>query len=257
MLPIILFLFISLANTQYNYPNQQYPLNNYNSWSSYLSNYPIWNQGIQTNRASVRGNLLNDDTSVLPYGSQIIVSLVDVSIQDVAARPLNTFVLYGSYRFPIAYEIPYSIAQIQANNNNNNFQQYAIQARIEKNGQLLYINDRYTPVQLIPVPINPINVVMKQVGPSIYPGNNGEIYTTRPTMINGMYICQLRPDPGLCYASIEQYYFNTQLRSCQIFIWGGCGGNQNRFSSQDECERICSIYRRRIFNNNAKQKWSS
>ncbi|CAF3106156.1 unnamed protein product [Rotaria sp. Silwood2] len=166
MLSIILFLFISLVNTQYNYPKQQYPLNNFNSWSSFLPNYPTWNQGIQTNRASVRGNLLSDDTSVLPYGSQITVYLADVSIQDVAARPINTFVLYGSYRFPIAYEISYSIAQIQSN---NNIQQYAIQARIEKDGQLLYINDRYTPVRLIPAPINPINVVMKKVGPSIYP----------------------------------------------------------------------------------------
>ncbi|CAF2511166.1 unnamed protein product [Rotaria sp. Silwood2] len=253
MLSIILFLFISLVNTQYNYPKQQYPLNNFNSWSSFLPNYPTWNQGIQTNRASVRGNLLSDDTSVLPYGSQITVYLADVSIQDVAARPINTFVLYGSYRFPIAYEISYSIAQIQSN---NNIQQYAIQARIEKDGQLLYINDRYTPVRLIPAPINPINVVMKKVGPSIYPGNNGGIYTTRPPMINGIYVCQLRPDPGLCYASIEQYYFNTQSRSCQTFIWGGCGGNQNRFSSREECERVCSVYRRRIMNNNAKQKWS-
>ncbi len=84
-------------------------------------------------------------------------------------------------------------------------------------------------------------------------GNNGGIYTTRPSIISGMYICQLRPEPGNCLASIEQYYFNTQLRSCQIFIRGGCGGNQNRFSSRDECERVCSAYRRRILNDNAKQ----
>lgn len=112
-------------------------------------------------RASVRGNLLNDDASVLPYGSKIIVSLTDVSLQDVSARPLNTVVFYGSYRFPIAYDIPYSIAQVQAN---GNAQRYAIQARIEQNGQLLYINDQYTPVRLTPVPINPVNVLMKRVG---------------------------------------------------------------------------------------------
>ena len=113
---------------------------------------------------AVRGNLLSDDQSVLPYGSQIIVSLVDVALQDVSARPLNTFVLYGSYRFPIAYEIPYALSQTQ--NFANNIQQYAIQARIEKDGQLLYINDQYTPVRLIPAPINPLNVLMKNVGNS-------------------------------------------------------------------------------------------
>ncbi|CAF3295368.1 unnamed protein product [Rotaria socialis] len=251
-IPFVLCLFISLAKTQYNYRQQQYyPWNNYNSWSSFSPNNPVWNQALQTNRANVWGNLLNDDTSVLPYGSRISVTLSDVSLQDTAARPLNTFVLHGSYRFPIAYNIPYSLMQVQG----NNIQQYSIQARIEKDGQLLYINDEYTPVQLVPAPMNPINVRMKRVDTSMYPGNNGGIYTTRPPFMNANYICQLRPDPGFCYASIQQYYFDTQLRFCQVFTWGGCGGNLNRFSTRDECERTCSIYRRRITNNNAKQKW--
>ncbi len=81
---------------------------------------------------------------------------------------MNTLVLYGSYRFPIAFDIPYSIEQIYLNT--NSARQYAIQARIEKDGQLLYINDQYTPVQLIPVPINPTNVYMKKIGTSIIPG---------------------------------------------------------------------------------------
>lgn len=202
------------------------------------------------------------------------MTLSDVSLQDVAARPINTFVIYGSYRFPIAYNIPYSLSQVQG----NNIQQYSIQARIEKDGQLLYINDQYTPVQLIPAPMYAVNVVMKRVFPTIYPGNcvflflfckfiyirignnGGGIYTTRPPILTGNYICQMTPDPGVCYASIQQYYFNSVLRSCQIFIWGGCGGNQNRFSTREECERTCSTYRRRINNNNnnnAKQKWSA
>ena len=236
MLVIVLLSILSAVHTQSSY-------------------YPWWN------RVSVRGNLFSDDSSALPYGSRITVSLVDTSLQDVAARPLNTVVFYGSYRFPIAYEIPYSIAQVQA----NGMSQYAIQARIENNGQLLYINDQYTPVQLIPAPSGPINIVLKNVGGSSYPGKSvclvrlisilifTGIYTTRPPMISGPYFCQLRPEPGLCYASIEQYYFNPQFRACQVFIWGGCGGNQNRFFSREECERTCSVYRRRINNDIAKQ----
>ena len=110
---------------------------------------------------SVRGNLLNNEINPIPFGSQIIVSLSDVSLQDVASRPLNSVVLSGSYRFPISFDIPYSLAQVHANG--NAIRQYAIQARIEKDGQLLYINDQYTPVQLIPPPINPVNVYMKKV----------------------------------------------------------------------------------------------
>jgi uncharacterized lipoprotein YbaY len=121
---------------------------------------------LNLDRPTVRGNLLSNDISILPYGSQITVSLTDVSLQDAPSRPLNTITLYGSYRFPIAYEIPYSIAQVQANG--NNIRQYTIQARIEKDGQLLYINDQYTPVQLIPTSINPVNVIMKNIGIHIY-----------------------------------------------------------------------------------------
>ena len=75
---------------------------------------------------------------------------------------MNSIVLSGSYRFPIAFDIPYSLAQVQSNT--NNIQQYTIQARIEKDGQLLYINDQYTPVQLSPAPFSPVNVYMKKVG---------------------------------------------------------------------------------------------
>jgi uncharacterized lipoprotein YbaY len=164
MLSIIIFLLISVANTQYYSGQNQYPSNTYNSWTPFSS----WNQGIQQNRAVVRGNLLNEDTSPLPIGSRIIVSIADVAMQDVASNPLNSFILYGSYRFPIAYEIPYSLPQSQS----NTFQQYAIQARIEKDGQLLYINDQYIPVRLVPAPVNPINVIMKKVGGSVYPGEH-------------------------------------------------------------------------------------
>jgi uncharacterized lipoprotein YbaY len=121
-------------------------------------------------RSIVRGNLLNDDPFPLPFGSQIIITLADISLQDVAARPLNTVVLTGSYRFPIPFEIPYSIAQIQ--NTNNNFRQYAIQVRIEKDGQLLYINDQHVPVQLMQTPINPINIILKKISTSTVPSSN-------------------------------------------------------------------------------------
>ena len=124
-------------------------------------------------RLAVRGNLLSDDQSGLPYGAQISVSLVDVALQDVSARPLNSVVLYGSYRFPIAYEIPYTLGQIQ--NTGNSIQQFAIQARIEKDGQLFFINDQYTPVRLVPAPINPVNVMMKRVSNTNNQGNNRPI----------------------------------------------------------------------------------
>ncbi|CAF3788380.1 unnamed protein product [Rotaria sordida] len=261
MFYIVIFILLSSVEAQYysqqqqqwqqqqqQQYQQQYPYNNYNSRPF----YPQTNTFGTQNQQRIRGNLISDDTSMLPFGSQIVVSLADVSLQDAPSRPLNTLVLYGSYRFPIPFEIPYSMAQVQMNG--NGIGQYAIQARIEKDGQLLYINDQYTPVQLIPASINPINVFMKKMSTSTSPGNFGS-YTTRPPIMGGLSICLQNPDIGPCKASIEQYFFNAQLGSCQIFFWGGCGGNQNRFNSRSECERTCSFYRRRMITNNAKQRW--
>ncbi|CAF3948465.1 unnamed protein product [Rotaria magnacalcarata] len=253
MFSILILVLLSCVKTQ-SYQQQQQrqqPLlyNNYNPKPFYPQNYPSGYQVQQQNQGRVRGSLVSNDASVLPLGSQIIVSLIDVSLQDVASRPLNTLVLYGSYRFPIAFEIPYSMAQVQANS--NSIRQYAIQARIEKDGQLLYINDQHTSVQLTPTPINSINVFMKRTSLSPFPGNAGT-FTTRAPLGNNIYICRQAPDIGPCKAHIEQYYFNTQLNSCQIFIWGGCGDNQNRFNTRLECERTCLFNQRRMIMNNGK-----
>lgn len=91
---------------------------------------------------------------------------------------------------------------------------------------------------------------------SFYLGNGG-IYTTRAPVVNNPYICLQTPDIGPCKASIEQYYFNAQLGSCQIFFWGGCGGNQNRFDNLSECQRTCAFYQQRMAANNIKQRWIS
>lgn len=86
----------------------------------------------------------------------------------------------------------------------------------------------------------------------IYLANSG-IFTTRPTINNLPYFCLQTPEIGPCKASIPQYYFNAQLRSCQIFYWGGCAGNQNRFDTRFECERACPVYGRRMMMNKLKQ----
>ena len=112
-------------------------------------------------RFTIRGYLLSDDPSPLPYGSQIIVTLADVSLQDAPSRPVNTFVLSGSFRFPISYEIPYSMSQLPADNRFG--RQYAIQVRIEKDGQLLFINDQRVSVQLASTPIESINIFLRRV----------------------------------------------------------------------------------------------
>ena len=52
--------------------------------------------------------------------------------------------------------------------------------------------------------------------------------------------CTLIPDPGMCEAAIQKYYFNQETQQCEDFNWGGCGGVVP-FESLAECEAaLCS-----------------
>lgn len=41
------------------------------------------------------------------------------------------------------------------------------------------------------------------------------------------------------------YYYNAYERNCGAFYWRGCGGNQNRFSTWDECNQrsVVEVFR--------------
>ncbi|XP_021363778.1 kunitz-type serine protease inhibitor 6-like [Mizuhopecten yessoensis] len=41
---------------------------------------------------------------------------------------------------------------------------------------------------------------------------------------------------GMCLAYFQRYYYNTVSQTCGQFVYGGCGGNQNNFYTQAECE---------------------
>uniref|UniRef100_A0A8C6VD35 Uncharacterized protein n=1 Tax=Naja naja TaxID=35670 RepID=A0A8C6VD35_NAJNA len=53
-------------------------------------------------------------------------------------------------------------------------------------------------------------------------------------------ICSLPPVSGSCLALLERWYYNSELRQCLKFDYGGCGGNLNNFVTQEGCERACS-----------------
>uniref|UniRef100_A0A224Y504 Pancreatic trypsin inhibitor n=1 Tax=Rhipicephalus zambeziensis TaxID=60191 RepID=A0A224Y504_9ACAR len=44
---------------------------------------------------------------------------------------------------------------------------------------------------------------------------------------------------GPCRAFIPRFYFNETLNECVRFVYGGCGGNENNFETQQECEKKC------------------
>ena len=53
-------------------------------------------------------------------------------------------------------------------------------------------------------------------------------------------ICSLASDGGECEAYIPSWYYDKERRRCLQFVYGGCGGNANRFQTVEECEGRCA-----------------
>lgn len=51
--------------------------------------------------------------------------------------------------------------------------------------------------------------------------------------------CFLRQDQGGCQNYTMMWFFDPEQSECSRFWYGGCGGNENRFATQDECENLC------------------
>lgn len=51
--------------------------------------------------------------------------------------------------------------------------------------------------------------------------------------------CQLEPEVGECRAARERWFYNSTSKACETFLWGGCGGNENRFETKTACEAKC------------------
>ncbi|XP_069392927.1 collagen alpha-6(VI) chain isoform X2 [Paralichthys olivaceus] len=71
-------------------------------------------------------------------------------------------------------------------------------------------------------------------------GNDPSILT--PPQLNSFAskdACFLGQDPGSCQDYTMAWFFDTEQNECSRFWFGGCGGNENRFKTQEECENLC------------------
>jgi len=53
-------------------------------------------------------------------------------------------------------------------------------------------------------------------------------------------LCLLPKVTGPCRAYFRKWYYNMQENECYPFIYGGCQGNGNNFSSYRKCMTACS-----------------
>lgn len=105
--------------------------------------------------AQVTGTVTYRERMALPPTAVVTVKLVDVSRADAPAMVIGEQVIPTEGRqVPFAFSIAYDPAQIQPRYT------YAVQARIEDGGRLLFISDRVYPVLTRDAP-NHVDLVLR------------------------------------------------------------------------------------------------
>ncbi|VDK88560.1 unnamed protein product [Dibothriocephalus latus] len=66
-------------------------------------------------------------------------------------------------------------------------------------------------------------------------------------------VCRLPKDTGPCVGTHIRYFYDPVEQKCQLFIYGGCLGNGNRFTTKAECEDACGSLKMRYVEEGARQ----
>ncbi|CAL1298876.1 unnamed protein product [Larinioides sclopetarius] len=73
-------------------------------------------------------------------------------------------------------------------------------------------------------------------------GGNGNRYASEEECLQRCReekSCIDPPEVGPCRAIMPKWYYNQQTGNCHEFLYGGCQGNGNKYSSEEECLQYC------------------
>jgi putative lipoprotein len=94
----------------------------------------------EVNDGKINGTVISPGHIEIPEGAIVTVLFSDISLQDVSAKTLAQQIIANARTFPVEFTISYDPELIQRG------RRYAVSARIEQNGKLLFINDTVIPV---------------------------------------------------------------------------------------------------------------
>lgn len=70
----------------------------------------------------------------------------------------------------------------------------------------------------------------------------GECIEYIPLLESMEEICRMTVDSGPCANYEDMFYYDSFSGKCHPFIYGGCGGNLNKYRTREECEARCSRF---------------